>query len=378
MRDRLELADVLVGEHGHFDALQARRLHGGRRRLRGQFRAQSRNLGLQRWDVRLLRALDRARHLGAQFLQVDRGELLGFRASRAWLRGQPAVERHRREDPHALQADRFVFGEVRGPDPGLARLQLRQRREHLLLELLLVMVLDPAFDRVDVLRADEPVGHQDLRLGGGVLVQSGRPLRDGRQPDAARTAFGEQPQHAVEHDVLLRAALAPGLGHEPVRLFAEDVDRLLIALVETVRKSGRHLRLLAFGHAADTQDEVDAVIDQDVGQQLAGRDGGLERQVGVPAAEDVHFLAALAGAVRAGLQAPPDVDGIQDRDRDARIDELLSKARGGTGLAGAALADQQQGLRGRIERQMEPVPDVQVAHLRTSFRAPRSRARAPR
>jgi hypothetical protein len=82
---------------------------------------------------------------------------------------------------------------------------------------------------------------------------------------------------------------------------------------------------LGFAHVGQVEDGGDAVVDDEVGQQLAG--GRLQGQVAVVAAEDVERQPG-AGTVGAGADPPPVALDVEDHHGQAGGVHLLDEAVG--------------------------------------------------
>ena len=161
-------------------------------------------------------------------------------------------------------------------------------------------------------------------------MQDRRPLRD--QPwdktadaAAADNFFDIAKQAFPAFDRPLRR---PEIG------FVEDqLQRLFIGFVKSLAKCGH--KPPARGAAAQCR-KIDNRDERLGGDEMSegGTHFGGDRHIGVFAAKDDDGKAGC-GAVSAGAQAPPDAEGIDNRDSRAAIEQSLDKSLGGVGFARA-------------------------------------------
>ena len=117
----------------------------------------------------------------------------------------------------------------------------------------------------------------------------------------------------------------------------EQVERLAIAPVQAIREVRDILRLLALGEPAQAHHDVDPLIHNHVGHERSG--GRFQRQIRMPAPEHIDRQPAIGRPIRARFETPPHINGIEYRDRDARMNQLLSKPGCGRGFARSPLPD---------------------------------------
>jgi hypothetical protein len=242
------------------------------------------------------------------------------------------------------------------PEPGGADRQRREAAHQLFALVGLAVDADPVVDRGAVLRRDHPQRHEHLDLGQDVLVEHRGALRDEGHPEAAGAASADEVLDGAEESL---GALLGALRRERVGLVEHEVQRLAVAAVQLLGEVGHESHLAGLSEQAEVEDEADAVVDDEVGDDAAG--GLFERRVAVVAAEDDDRQAgALAG--RAGAQAPPDADGVADDDGELLLEHLLGHHAGGVGLADAALGEDRERLGDRFGRQREVSADPQPGH----------------
>jgi hypothetical protein len=148
-----ELLDLVVA--------QDRDLHSGRRGLGGaKLGLELRNAAAELARIVGLGALHGGGHPVAEHVEVGSGDHRGHGPAFARAGRGGAVERGPRADAHPLEEPEPPGA----PDPGVSVPESGARGEDLTRLQLVGMMLDPALDRVAVVRACRSVGDEDLDL----------------------------------------------------------------------------------------------------------------------------------------------------------------------------------------------------------------------